>query len=67
MHTDRLCFRSPPPPQPFPLKPMEIRWQTGKVAMVPWLQGFDSSQEKLQSPLPQPSNVGFSFSFKFLF
>lgn len=36
-------------------KQMEMRWQTGKVAMVLWLQGFNSNQKKLRSPLPHDS------------
>ena len=50
----------------FHSKQMEIRWRTGNVAMVYWLQGFNSNQKKLQGPFPQSSKCVFLFSSQVL-
>lgn len=42
-------------------KQMEIRWQTGKVAMVLWLQGFNSNQRQDQTPLPHTQHWFLTF------
>lgn len=47
----------------FTSKQMEIRWQTGKVAMVYWLQGFSSNQKKAPESLPPTIQMCVSLFF----